>query len=720
MDEQAVEEREHLPRSPIHLTLTTGERTVRWATHLGATSREAVLEETVPQRYTLRLGDGTVLVVDHDGLSTWTVDRKAMVQPQGSRQWFALAEFLVAERIEAQRAAPRKPPTSSREALPLIPPPPRKREEPPEPAAPTPSAADPLPPLPSPPTIEAPPAPALEARRDSAVPAIGQPPDDLEVPVVLEAASAVPAIGEPAEIQVPASDPTRAEGAEAKPRADLALTTAAAGPAAGHPLPVTPPIVRVVDEHPQPAAAPTMRVVVGRPVVRSREPSPRLPRPDDNISPIPLVPLDDEPAPPDEEPARLDDELVPLDDALVPLDQPPTARRSLGANLQVLADDPLASSTERAATAGLPGQDLSTIPLKPPDDSVPGKVYEGGRAYDDELPFSESRRPASAEEELEAFFRSRAGVAILQAAAALGTVLSRVLDGLVRGLDKLVKLRQRVSAPAPVAPSLEPPARALESAPLESRSAGRSGPERRAPPIAPPPSLGDLPVLRLSQTTEREDVAGDVYEGDENGPRLLAAAWRWTRRALLAGVLVVGAIYAASTWESWSPKAGELGQQAVTEVDRRARALASAREQERLAEEASGQLPQLAPETVRLLLTQSRGEARNPAALHRSACDASDRGLRALNASEAEELAALRGELLSLVRAEERERLREYDRMRAFGVAFPSDDRAALELVAGAARRLAPERLECLRVLLGKTIAAGLPSASLANGPATR
>jgi hypothetical protein len=86
----------------------------------------------VLQRYKLRLGDGTVLAVDHDGLSVWQADRKVLVQQAGSRHWKPLKEFLAQERAAARRAArlQPKPPLTSREALPLIPPPPRRRDGP--------------------------------------------------------------------------------------------------------------------------------------------------------------------------------------------------------------------------------------------------------------------------------------------------------------------------------------------------------------------------------------------------------------------------------------------------------------------------------------------------------------------------------------------------------------------------------------------------------------
>jgi hypothetical protein len=52
----------------------------------------------MPQQYKLRLSEGTLLVVDHDALSTWVVDERAMVQPVGSYRWRSLRQFLADER----------------------------------------------------------------------------------------------------------------------------------------------------------------------------------------------------------------------------------------------------------------------------------------------------------------------------------------------------------------------------------------------------------------------------------------------------------------------------------------------------------------------------------------------------------------------------------------------------------------------------------------------
>ena len=50
------------------------------------------------RQYKLRLGDGTVLAVDDQGLRTWALDDKAMVQPAGSSEWRPLKEVLAASR----------------------------------------------------------------------------------------------------------------------------------------------------------------------------------------------------------------------------------------------------------------------------------------------------------------------------------------------------------------------------------------------------------------------------------------------------------------------------------------------------------------------------------------------------------------------------------------------------------------------------------------------
>ncbi len=76
----------------------------------------------MPQRYKVRLGDGTVVAVDQDGLKTWAADRRAMAQAAGSPKWRPLREVLAEEESAARLAQA------------LVPPPPREEAVPPRPA----------------------------------------------------------------------------------------------------------------------------------------------------------------------------------------------------------------------------------------------------------------------------------------------------------------------------------------------------------------------------------------------------------------------------------------------------------------------------------------------------------------------------------------------------------------------------------------------------------
>ena len=68
------------------------------------------------QHYKLRLGDGTVLSVDQDGLRTWAADGAAMVQIVGSWRWQPLHQVLAEEETAARLARALVPPTPTRQA----------------------------------------------------------------------------------------------------------------------------------------------------------------------------------------------------------------------------------------------------------------------------------------------------------------------------------------------------------------------------------------------------------------------------------------------------------------------------------------------------------------------------------------------------------------------------------------------------------------------------
>jgi hypothetical protein len=172
---------------------------------------------------------------------------------------------------------------------------------------------------------------------------------------------------------------------------------------------------------------------------------------------------------------------------------------------------------------------------------------------------------------------------------------------------------------------------------------------------------------------------------------------------LTAALLAAGAL-AVQNWETWLPRAEELGRMAMTEVERQNRN----EELERALREATEQLPHLAPETIRLILSASPSGALDPPEIFRVASDAADRGRPALTPGEAAELKALRSQLLDKVLRAQRERVDEYDRTRARRAVFPFEDRAALDVTVSGFRKIPQPSQERLQTLLGKAIAAGL------------
>jgi hypothetical protein len=83
-------------------------------------------------QYRLRLKDGTILAVDFDGLRSWLLDEKVMVQPPGSRQWRPLKQVLAQGRPAALIPRPAPVPVS----VPAAGPPPMRAAETPIPVVP--------------------------------------------------------------------------------------------------------------------------------------------------------------------------------------------------------------------------------------------------------------------------------------------------------------------------------------------------------------------------------------------------------------------------------------------------------------------------------------------------------------------------------------------------------------------------------------------------------
>jgi hypothetical protein len=355
--------------------------------------------------------------------------------------------------------------------------------------------------------------------------------------------------------------------------------------------------------------------------------------------------------------------------------EPPTRRAPLS---------PPSAPLPRPASPGAPS---STRVREEPLDSNPGDRRRTATA-DDSLP-AIPLKPLDDDEGPLPLDRVRA-----QASAWVGGVAAWVHNVTRREHSQPTA---RADAPVPASGGLLPP-----------------------PSLEAPPRLEELPVLRFAETHEPEE-AEDVYDGDDghSGVRLFQTAWLWTKGLVLIGALAGGAILAALTWRTWFPRAAQLGQTTFTEIDRHARSREVAREQQRAVEEASGELPLLAPETIRLVMAGSpTGVLEVPDVFH-VASDAADRGLSALAPGEAEDLKTLRRRVLDALSPEERESVLSYEHARASRAVFPFEDREVVPLVARGVRALPVESQERLRELLGKAIAAGLDAGTDAAPAAT-
>ena len=268
------------------------------------------------------------------------------------------------------------------------------------------------------------------------------------------------------------------------------------------------------------------------------------------------------------------------------------------------------------------------------------------------------------------------------------------------------------------------------------RLAGRGRPEPITPPREPAPKKPQAPAPRAPLAAPRPDPRAAYptirrkltkrarkktsTRTKRIGESLFPALWLWTRRVVLVGGLATAVVLAALNWDTWFPRAAEVGQTVFTEIDRQARSSRRTEEQQRALREAVERLPHLAPETIQLALSTRDGGVLDPPELFQLASEATDRGLGALAPAEAAELRALQRDLLGHLRPSERARVAEYDRARANRIVFPFENPRALELVARGARTMPPENLKRLQELLGKAVAAGLrvPAASPGAPPA--
>jgi hypothetical protein len=229
---------------------------------------------------------------------------------------------------------------------------------------------------------------------------------------------------------------------------------------------------------------------------------------------------------------------------------------------------------------------------------------------------------------------------------------------------------------------------------------GAEGPPLRKP-LTPPPPLSELPVVRLAKIddSEAEREGHDIYQET----RSFDMIWLWLKRVTLIAALLAGGVVAASTWEVWLPTATEMARALFLEIHEREHP--QVRE---VVPAVAAQLPHLAPQTIALVMSKSPVEVLDPPEVFARAYEATERGLTALTPREAEEMGVLQRALLDALVPAERQRVREYDLVRARRAPLPMENRDALRSYATGARSLSPAARERLQALCGKAIAAAL------------
>jgi len=244
-----------------------------------------------------------------------------------------------------------------------------------------------------------------------------------------------------------------------------------------------------------------------------------------------------------------------------------------------------------------------------------------------------------------------------------------------------------------------------------ARLTGRRG----ASPAAPP--VGEPSALRLAPAEEEYETE-DLYEGEtEEG--VFGVVWLWVKRLVLIAGFVVAGVVAVNTWPTWLPVVTQFGLVIFTKVDEyvhpnRARAPGAEDERQRQMQEAlqqaAGQLPHLSRETIQLVMSRNVWSVPDPPEVFSRGYAAAKRGSSTLAPNEAEELRTLETALLAGLRPAERQRVREYDRVRRERATLPGEDREVLGLFARGARALPTQSRAHLQALYGKAIAAGLTS----------
>jgi hypothetical protein len=659
----------------------------------------------MPRQCKLRLGDGTILAVAPEGLSTWLIDEKAMVQVAGSRRWRPLKDVLAEARLAAaQRAAYTPPPPKPDDGSPPVPL--RSAEE---------VLAEARAAVAQRSAAAAPPPP--KAKADDDMPVIPFKPIEAaesEWPAVIASPLAA-AVSAPA-IPIKLDEPAAEWSAPILSEPDLPASPAAAALddepiIAFKPIEDPEPVWTEPEPEPEPEPAaelaepPPLPVPAAPPpVLAALEPSP-MPA---ALEPSPIVAeLDEPPLPPDL--FRDDTPIIPLKPAEFEVDWPVPAAPA----------PPRVEPPPPPAKAPPPPPYEHAHELDPSlEQEILDELDELDLIEDEPPPVIPARapepppRPTVPVPEPPAVARPSpppAPVAAKPAPPSPPPVRNSAAFAPTRppqpppegGFVGWIKRILRRDRPALSLFSHEAPTSWAPSAPAPVR--------REA--VKPPPTLEQLPSLRLAPV--EKEHAGDLYGEDHHAPRVSLARWAMIAGAVVAGLAVV------FTYPWWLPRLTQLGQGDSAPSGTAAGgapgpslpggpAVPVSFSKEIL--QAAERMPHLAPATIHLLAASGEAQTLVVPEVFRRAHDASRRGRRTLPPAELKELGALEAAVLSSLRPAERDRVRAYDRISGSDLLSAEDERV-LSLFARGARNLPPQRRERLQTLSGKAIAAVLAPA---------
>lgn len=609
----------------------------------------------MPQRYKLRLGDGTVLAVDSEGLNTWVHDRRAMAQAVGTQQWRPLQDVM-AEEAAASRLARALVPPKPRQAAPAV-------QEPP----------------PQPPPFEAPSfePPPFEPSADSGFDpgSLLGPPENPPAP-----AFELPDLPPPAAAPVPG--PVSRSGSSftgsdfgAEPTAQAAPQLEEFEPAPPRSLPAS------YDEEP----------VSSRYFEAASEPAE-----DENLPVIPMKPLEE----PDgrfhsawsEAGSSAEDDADDWEDDRRGAfdDESPGVLERFGGFLSRILG-PLAPLADRLTASRRWSPDDDERDLR--------RESEANDDADDEPRPSLAARLSGWARGLRERFRREEREDEPGADAPDTdefTPAARQEPSYGFGYTRASDPPPPAPKPTPVVPEpVVPLAKPAAELPVIPFKAAREPRER---------------------SVVYDDEDSGFWSGFSSD--VLAPAWLWLKRIVTTAALVGAAAYAWTERREWLPGAADLGQSLFAQIDRLVLSRSRHEERERALAEVSARLPQLDAHTIGLVFARNPRGVEEAGEVFQVTREAAARGAASLPQEEAAELRSLEAELMARLSRTEQARVAEYDGIRERRPVFPFENPHVMDLLARAARELPPDRLSRLQSLLHKAVAAGLEAPGSPAGAA--